>query len=145
MLQGGQHLLKFVDFFGVSFIAFLLGISQMITFGWIYGVNRIALDIEFMLGVKTGWYWRICWAVITPALMTAIFVYNLVMFEPVNYKGHEYPHYAYSELRDLIYMKTMTLKIQFDSNRMGDICCRYYAVTLLGAVCRVQTKREHFD
>ncbi|KAG4076274.1 hypothetical protein HA402_014823 [Bradysia odoriphaga] len=93
---GGQHLLRFIDFYGVSFIAFLLGISQMITFGWIYGVNRIALDIEFMLGIKTGWYWRLCWAIITPALMTAIFVYNLIMFEPVTYKGHEYPHYAYA-------------------------------------------------
>lgn len=71
----------------------------MITFGWIYGVNRLALDIEFMLGIKTGWYWRICWAIITPALMTAIFVYNLVMFEPVTYKGHEYPQYAYGKYK----------------------------------------------
>lgn len=91
-------MLRFVDFFGASFIAFLLGIAQLITFGWIYGVNRICMDIEFMLGIKTGWYWRICWAIITPALMIAIFVYNLATYEPVTYKGHEYPDFAYGEL-----------------------------------------------
>ncbi|KAJ6647379.1 Sodium-dependent nutrient amino acid transporter 1 [Pseudolycoriella hygida] len=93
---GGQHLLRFVDFFGASFVAFLLAIAQMITFGWIYGVNRLCLDIELMLGIKTGWYWRICWAVVTPALLIAIFVYNLVSYEPITYKGHEYPHVAYA-------------------------------------------------
>lgn len=90
-------MLRLVDFFGASFIAFLLGIAELVTFGWIYGVNRICLDIEFMLGKKTGWYWRVCWAIITPALMMAIFAYNLATYEPLTYKGHEYPHLAYSE------------------------------------------------
>lgn len=63
-----------------------------------------------MLGIKTGWYWRICWAIITPALMIAIFVYNLVTYEPVTYKGHEYPQFAYGKLSALCPRYSLKLK-----------------------------------
>lgn len=96
-----------VDFFGASFIAFVLGIAELITFSWIYGVNRICLDIEFMLGIKTGWYWRICWGFITPGLMFAILIYHLSTWEPLTYKNYEYPNVAYGRLKSIIMYKKL--------------------------------------
>lgn len=99
--QGGQHLLNFIDFFGVSFVVFVMGIAQLITFCWIYGVDRLCFDIQFMLGFKTGWYWRICWSIVTPALMIAIFIYFVVELaqssDPITYKDQPYPNVVYSE------------------------------------------------
>lgn len=96
---GGQHLLNFIDFFGVSFIVFVMGIAQLITFCWIYGVDRLCFDIQFMLGFKTGWYWRICWSIVTPALMIAIFIYFVVELaqspDPITYKLRPYPNVVY--------------------------------------------------
>lgn len=84
-----------MDFFGASFVAFVLGIAELITFAWIYGVNRICLDIEFMLGIKTSWYWRICWSFVTPGLMIAILIYHIATLEPLTYKNYVYPDIAY--------------------------------------------------
>lgn len=76
-------------------MAFILAIAELIAFGWIYGVRRICLDIEFMLGIKTGWYWRICWAIVTPLLMISILIYHLSILEPLKYNNYVYPDIAY--------------------------------------------------
>lgn len=60
------------------------------------GVKRLCQDIEFMLGVKTGLYWRICWALITPGLMFAVLVYTLITLEPLTYNGVGYPVSVYN-------------------------------------------------
>lgn len=50
-----------------------------------------------MLGIKTSIYYRICWAVITPALMAAILIYTLVQYEPLQYNGYIYKDGVYSK------------------------------------------------
>nr|XP_029711977.1 sodium-dependent nutrient amino acid transporter 1-like isoform X1 [Aedes albopictus] len=92
---GGQYILTLVDHFGASFIALVLAIAELITIGWIYGVDRLCKDVEFMLGVRPNLYWRLCWKWITPLMMAAILIYNLVTLEPLTYQGYVYPTIAY--------------------------------------------------
>lgn len=40
-LQGGQFILVLVDFFGASFIAYILAIAEIVAVCWIYGILRI--------------------------------------------------------------------------------------------------------
>uniref|UniRef100_A0A1I8Q5G3 Transporter n=1 Tax=Stomoxys calcitrans TaxID=35570 RepID=A0A1I8Q5G3_STOCA len=91
MTPGGQFIVNLVDFFGCSLIALFLAIAELMTFAWIYGTKRLCEDIEFMLGVKTGPYWRICWTYITPGLMLSVLIYSLLNYAPLTYKGIEYP------------------------------------------------------
>lgn len=93
---GGQFILNLIDYFGASMIALTLAIVELFSLGWIYGVRRICKDTEFMIGKNPGWYWRICWGVITPIMMTAILIYTFVSYEPLQYKGQSYPAWAYS-------------------------------------------------
>ncbi|XP_002063408.3 sodium-dependent nutrient amino acid transporter 1 [Drosophila willistoni] len=95
MTPGGQFVLNLVDFYGCTFIALVLAIAELLAFGWIYGVKRICSDIEFMLNVKTSFYWRICWAIVAPGLMFLVLVYMLVSYEPLTYRGTLYPSAAY--------------------------------------------------
>jgi solute carrier family 6 amino acid transporter-like protein 5/7/9/14 len=67
--------LKLVDFYGASFTAFILAIGELYAFSYIYGVDRLCRDIEFMLGFRPNFYWRVCWKFLTPGLMTAILLY----------------------------------------------------------------------
>jgi solute carrier family 6 amino acid transporter-like protein 5/7/9/14 len=92
---GGQYILKLVDFFGASFIVFILAIAELIAIGWIYGVPRFCKDTEFMTGIRPSLYWRLCWRYITPGLMIAILVYSIVSFEVVTYDDYVYPEIAY--------------------------------------------------
>ncbi|KAH8401044.1 hypothetical protein KR009_002608 [Drosophila setifemur] len=91
MTPGGQFVLNLVDFYGCTFIALVLAIAELLSVGWIYGVKRICSDIEFMLNVKTSFYWRICWALVAPGLMFLVLVYMLVSYEPLTYRGVQYP------------------------------------------------------
>ncbi|XP_030377442.1 sodium-dependent nutrient amino acid transporter 1 isoform X2 [Scaptodrosophila lebanonensis] len=93
---GGQFMLTLVDFFGASMIALVLGIAELYTIGWIYGTDRLCKDVEFMMGRKVGKYWRLCWAVITPLIMTVILIYFYATYEPLTYNNIIYPHWAYS-------------------------------------------------
>lgn len=89
-LQGGQFLINFLDFYGASFVALILAIFELITVAWIYGVDRFCNDIEFMLGRKTGWYWRACWGFITPVIMIGILCYFIATWKPISYQDYEY-------------------------------------------------------
>ncbi|XP_058457070.1 sodium-dependent nutrient amino acid transporter 1-like isoform X2 [Malaya genurostris] len=93
---GGQYILTLVDHFGASFIALVLAIAELIAIGWIYGTERFCKDVEFMLGRRPSLYWRLCWRWITPILMFAILVYNLVTLEPLTYQGYIYPSAVYA-------------------------------------------------
>ncbi|XP_061389733.1 sodium-dependent nutrient amino acid transporter 1-like [Musca vetustissima] len=92
----GQYILNLVDFFGCSFIALVLAIAELISFAWIYGTKRLCEDIEFMLGIKTGYYWRICWTFVTPGLMMGVLLYSLINYTPLTYKGETYPMIYYA-------------------------------------------------
>ncbi|KAI8120513.1 Sodium-dependent nutrient amino acid transporter 1 [Lucilia cuprina] len=92
---GGQYMLNYIDFYGVTFVAIVMGICEIITAGWIYGVKNICRDIKFMLNIKTSLYFRICWSIITPVFMIAILIYTLVEYKPLEYNGVKYPEYIY--------------------------------------------------
>lgn len=95
-MQGGQAVLKLVDYYGASFIAFILAIAELYTFSYIYGVDRLCKDIEFMLGFRPNLYWRLCWRFFTPGLMTVILVYTLWNLEPLRISENiEYPPLAH--------------------------------------------------
>lgn len=87
---GGQFIINFLDFYGASFVALILAIVELITVGWIYGVDRFCKDVEFMLGKKTGIYWRLCWGIVTPLLMFSIFIYFVSTWTSITYQGYEY-------------------------------------------------------
>ncbi|XP_030241857.1 sodium-dependent nutrient amino acid transporter 1 isoform X2 [Drosophila navojoa] len=92
---GGQYMLTLVDFFGASMIALVLGIAELYTIGWIYGTDRLCKDIEFMLGRKVGLYWRLCWSIFTPLIMTIILIYFYATYEPLIYNNQPFPAWAY--------------------------------------------------
>lgn len=93
-LQGGQHILNLIDFYGVSFVALVLALPELITFGWIYGVERLWLDVKFMRNAETGLYYRLTWKIISPLLMLIILIYQVVQFESISYNGQKYPVYV---------------------------------------------------
>ncbi|XP_054009964.1 sodium-dependent nutrient amino acid transporter 1-like [Hylaeus anthracinus] len=92
---GGQWFITLVDYYGGTFVAIIVGLLEMVTIFWIYGVTNFLNDMEFMLGSRPSWYWRFCWAFITPVLMIVILVYTIVTYEPPTYDSAPFPAYAY--------------------------------------------------
>ncbi|XP_026317515.1 sodium-dependent nutrient amino acid transporter 1-like [Hyposmocoma kahamanoa] len=88
---GGQFILELVDHYGGTFLVLFCAISEIVGVFYIYGLENLTLDIEFMLNIKTSVFWRFCWGIITPLIMGVVFVYALVSFESVTYGEYTYP------------------------------------------------------
>ncbi|XP_022130796.2 sodium-dependent nutrient amino acid transporter 1 [Pieris rapae] len=87
---GGQFLLELVDHYGGTFLILFCGIVEAVGVFWIYGLENLCLDIEFMSGMRSSIYWRFCWGFITPAVMIVVFVYALVTVEALVFGGFYY-------------------------------------------------------
>lgn len=111
----GLHVLDFINFYGVTFASLTLVILETITFCWIYGVNRICQDIKFMLDIETGLFWRVCWGLITPACIIAVFL--MQMFEkgeaiPIGYKVFGWCLYAFTALVQVVWWGSYSIRKQ---------------------------------
>ncbi|CAG4979850.1 unnamed protein product [Colias eurytheme] len=93
---GGQHILEIVDHYGGTFMRLFAAIAETIGIFWIYGLENMCRDIEFMLGIKTSFYWRLCWSIVTPIMMITVFLYAMITAEKLLFGGtYEYPESAY--------------------------------------------------
>lgn len=88
---GGQWMLILVDHFGGTFLVFALTIFEIVAIVWIYGLENICNDVEFMLNRKVTFYWRLCWGVLTPCLLIVIFVYSMISLQSPTYNTLKFP------------------------------------------------------
>ncbi|XP_064555003.1 sodium-dependent nutrient amino acid transporter 1 [Drosophila montana] len=88
---GGQWILTLVDFYGGTYVVFILAIFELAGIVWIYGLQNFCDDIEFMSNKKVSLYWRICWSFFTPVMMIVIFIYSMVTISPIKYCDTYFP------------------------------------------------------
>ncbi|XP_053686019.1 sodium-dependent nutrient amino acid transporter 1-like [Sabethes cyaneus] len=82
LTPGGLFILDVMDYYGATFVTLTLAVFELITFAWIYGVDRVCKDIDFMLEKRTGLFWRICWGVVTPLVVMVILLFSIVNYVP---------------------------------------------------------------
>ncbi|ERL91033.1 hypothetical protein D910_08375, partial [Dendroctonus ponderosae] len=88
---GGQWIFSMVDFFGGTFIFYIMNIVEVVAIFWWYGLENVCQDIEFMTKRKPGIYWRVCWCLVIPLVLICVLVYFLVTFEPLKYESKDFP------------------------------------------------------
>ncbi|XP_048511531.1 sodium-dependent nutrient amino acid transporter 1-like [Athalia rosae] len=93
---GGQFVLTLVDHYGASFIVYIVATCEIIGIMWVYGLENVIDDVEFMLKSRPGVYWRFCWCVLIPVVLIAVFVYVMIDMEPLTYGNVEYPSVAHA-------------------------------------------------
>lgn len=93
---GGQWMLDLVDTFGAGFVIFIVALLEMVGFIWVYGLNNVVRDIEFMLNMKIGLYWKFCWGIFIPFSLTIIFIHSTIgrLSSPLQYNGVDFPEGA---------------------------------------------------
>lgn len=80
-----------IDTFGATLPIFVLGITELVAIFYIYGLERLCIDIEFMTKRKVSHYWRICWFLLAPPSMTFVFIYSTIKMEAITYAGLSFP------------------------------------------------------
>ncbi|XP_019736007.1 sodium- and chloride-dependent neutral and basic amino acid transporter B(0+) [Hippocampus comes] len=86
----GIYWVTLMDDFISTWVILILAVMEIISFCYIYDLNRLIEDIEMMLGKKSFWFWlwwRACWFVISPCILLGILAWSLKSSEPHNYGG----------------------------------------------------------
>lgn len=89
--------MSLVDYYGASFVVFILATLEVTGVFWVYGLENLLDDVEFMLNRRPSIYWRLCWGLFTPVLLAIILVYNIATLTPLTYRGVYYPSSAYGK------------------------------------------------
>lgn len=61
--------MSLLDNYGVGTAGFLYGIIEVTGLMWIYGFDKLSVDIHFMLKQRVGIVWKAIWVVITPCIL----------------------------------------------------------------------------
>jgi solute carrier family 6 amino acid transporter-like protein 5/7/9/14 len=67
---------------------------EVVAIAWVYGLSSLQGDIDFMLGIRISWYWRICWGLLIPLSLSAILIYSLCNNAQLLHEGVAYPNSA---------------------------------------------------
>jgi solute carrier family 6 (neurotransmitter transporter, glycine) member 5/9 len=78
--NGGIHIIGVVDFFGGQLLVFFLALAELLGIVWIYGIENLCWDVEFMLKKKVAVFWKLSWFVVMPVYLLTICVYWLYNF-----------------------------------------------------------------
>lgn len=65
-----MYVLNLIDTYLGGTMLPIIAIFELYAVCWLYGIKRLALDIEFMLGAPPPLFLKLCWVVICPLSLT---------------------------------------------------------------------------
>uniref|UniRef100_A0A6I8P403 Transporter n=1 Tax=Ornithorhynchus anatinus TaxID=9258 RepID=A0A6I8P403_ORNAN len=92
--QGGMYWLVLLDDYSAGFGLMVVVITSCLVVTRVYGIQRFCRDIHMMLGFKPGFYFKACWACLSPVTMMALLVYSIVKYQPSEYGNYHFPFWA---------------------------------------------------
>merc|ERR1712039_466141 len=96
----------------LMYIAFF----ECIAIVWLYGVKRLSSNIRDMTGSYPNPFFRYCWLILSPLLIFAIWIFNLVDYTPPTYDGYEFPAWGHA----IEWLVAMTSIIASDLRLLAD-------------------------
>ncbi|KAH7974376.1 hypothetical protein HPB49_014574 [Dermacentor silvarum] len=92
--RGGMYILNLLDTYIGGQMLFFIAVFESISVSLIYGVQRLSLDIEFMLDRVPGTAVRFCWQFVCPIVLTVILTTQLFTYSPMTFGTYVYPRWA---------------------------------------------------
>jgi len=92
---GGIHMFTLFNASAPSWNLFVLTLLEVTATAWLYGAERLLSNLEEINGGQKinpvlRWYWKSCWTVVTPAILSVLLVMALSLGR-VEYEGYVYP------------------------------------------------------
>lgn len=69
-----------------------LGFFELVAIAWIYGTYTLSDNIQTMTGKQPSWYMKLCWMIVAPAMICAIWVACVIDYEAPTYNNGEYEY-----------------------------------------------------
>ncbi|KAL0979342.1 hypothetical protein UPYG_G00183900 [Umbra pygmaea] len=93
--KGGIYVFQLMDHYTAVVSLMFLAFFEVTAVCWVFGVRRINIMIQRMLGKAPNLYFRACWMVFAPLLVLGILISCIVQYTPARYgKSYTYPVWA---------------------------------------------------
>uniref|UniRef100_A0A4W5RZQ2 Transporter n=1 Tax=Hucho hucho TaxID=62062 RepID=A0A4W5RZQ2_9TELE len=92
--ENGMYMLQLVDTYAASYSLIVIAIFELVGVSYIYGLKRFCEDIEMMIGFQPNMFWRVCWAFVTPTILTFILGLSLYHWKVMTYETYTYPTWS---------------------------------------------------
>ncbi|XP_076853954.1 sodium- and chloride-dependent GABA transporter 1 isoform X2 [Brachyhypopomus gauderio] len=93
--RGGIYVFQLMDHYTAVVSLMFLAFFEVLAVTMIFGVQRICVMVENMLGRTPNLYFRVCWMFLSPLLVLGILISSIVQYTPARYgKSYTYPQWA---------------------------------------------------
>uniref|UniRef100_A0A8C2CEK1 Transporter n=1 Tax=Cyprinus carpio TaxID=7962 RepID=A0A8C2CEK1_CYPCA len=98
--ESGMYMLQLVDTFAASYSLVIISTTPLMPVDFLpscicgAGLQRFCEDIEMMIGFQPNKFWRICWAFVTPTILTFILALSLYQWKVMTYEDYTYPTWS---------------------------------------------------
>ncbi|XP_050721777.1 sodium- and chloride-dependent glycine transporter 2-like [Eriocheir sinensis] len=93
--RGGFYVLQLLDKYSVAPSLLPAAICEVLVLCYVYGGGRLIRDFEMMLGRELSVFWYICWVVLTPMILGAMFISTMGMGIDISYRGYVFPYWTH--------------------------------------------------
>lgn len=91
---GGQFVVVLFDTHAAPVALIFICFVETAAVSWFYGVQRFSNDIEEMLGFQPSLFWKICWAIVCPVGLFALFILSIFAYEGLELDGYKFPFWS---------------------------------------------------
>ncbi|XP_008305120.1 sodium- and chloride-dependent GABA transporter ine [Stegastes partitus] len=94
VMQVGIYVFQLMDHYTAIVSIMFLAFFEVIAVCWIYGVNRLSANVKEMNGSRPNIFFRVCWFIVAPVLITVILIFSIIQFKPARYEQYVFPPWA---------------------------------------------------
>uniref|UniRef100_UPI003AAF917F sodium- and chloride-dependent GABA transporter ine n=1 Tax=Centroberyx gerrardi TaxID=166262 RepID=UPI003AAF917F len=94
VMQVGIYVFQLMDHYTAIVSVLFLAFFEVIATCWCYGVKRLSDNLEEMTGKRPNIFFRMCWLIVAPLLITVILVFAIIQFKPARYEEYVFPPWA---------------------------------------------------
>ncbi|XP_030294468.1 sodium- and chloride-dependent GABA transporter ine [Sparus aurata] len=94
VMQVGIYVFQLMDHYTAIVSIMFLAFFEVIAICWSYGGKRLSDNLQEMTGKRANIFFRACWLVVAPVLITVILIFSIIQFKPARYEDYVFPPWA---------------------------------------------------
>ncbi|XP_054610390.1 sodium- and chloride-dependent GABA transporter ine [Dunckerocampus dactyliophorus] len=94
VMQVGIYVFQLMDHYTAIVSIMFLAFFEVLAICWLYGVSRLSDNLEEMTGNRANVFFRLCWQIVAPSLITVILIFSVIQFKPARYEDYVFPPWA---------------------------------------------------
>ncbi|XP_077597533.1 sodium- and chloride-dependent GABA transporter 1 [Stigmatopora nigra] len=94
VMQAGIYVFQLMDHYTAIVSIMFLAFFEVVAICWFYGASRLSENLEEMTGKRPNIFFKVCWQIIDPFLVTVILIFSVIQFKPARYGDYVFPPWA---------------------------------------------------